>query len=399
MMRIFDIAAKDILQLARDRKVFLFLLIMPVIFTLLFGYASGGFGGSDADARLPVGYLDEDGSWLSCSLHDLLSESQVMRLDEFGWRSLAELEWAVADEKLAAAIVVPSGYGHALLHGKPARLILVADTALPAGMSIESEALTAVIRLESAARIALIVERVASQQIPFDYAFREALSAWEEPPIRVEETTSTAIESGDNNNSALAHTSPGMMLQFAIAGLLTSAQIMVDERKSRSLQRMLTTATPRIDILLGHYLAIFVMIFGQFITLIAFGQLLLKVNYWSAPLATLLVALGAASCIAALGLLIGALAGSEEQAVVFSLVPMFVLAGLGGAWVPLEVAGEAFQVIGHLSPVAWAMDGFKNISIRGLGVEAVLLPCAALAGYAVLFFSLAVWRFSTAGER
>jgi ABC-2 type transport system permease protein len=399
MMRIFDIAAKDVLQLARDRKIFLFLLIMPVIFTSLFGYASGGFGGGDTDPRLPVGYLDEDRSWLSRNLHDLLSESQVIRLDVFGWRSQADLEWAVADEKLAAAIIVPAGYGHALLRGKPTRLILIADTGLPAGMSVESEALTAAIRLDSATRTALILERVAGQQIPFDYTFQEALTAWDEPPIRVEETTSTAIQRDENGRSALAHTSPGMMLQFAIAGLLTSAQIMVAERRSRSLQRLLTTATRRVYILLGHYLAIFVLILGQFLTLITFGQFLLEVNYLNAPLATLLVAFSAALCIAALGLLIGVLARSEEQAVIFSLVPMFVLAGLGGAWVPLEVAGEAFQVIGHLSPVAWAMDGFKNVSIRGLGVDSVLLPSAALVGYAVLFFALATWRFSTIDER
>jgi ABC-2 type transport system permease protein len=75
---------------------------------------------------------------------------------------------------------------------------------------------------------------------------------------------------------------------------------------------------------------------------------------------------------------------------------MFVLSGLGGAWVPLEITGATFQAIGHMSPVAWAMDGFKNISIRGLGLEAAWLPAAALAGYAVLFFAIAAWRFRKA---
>jgi ABC-2 type transport system permease protein len=190
-----------------------------------------------------------------------------------------------------------------------------------------------------------------------------------------------------------------MMLQFAIAGLLTSAQIIVTERKSRSLQRILTTATPRAYILLGHFLTIFLIIAGQFVVLIVFGQLVLKVNYQNAPLATALVAFTSALCIAALGLLIGVLAKSEEQAIIFSLIPMFVLAGLGGAWVPLEFTGSTFQVIGHISPVAWAMDGFKNISIRGLGIDSVLLPATALLGYAILFFSLATWRFARAEER
>jgi ABC-2 type transport system permease protein len=396
MLRILDITLKDLVQLLRDRKIFLFLLIMPMAFTLLFGYAWGGFGGGEADPRLPVGYLDEDGSWVSEGLRGLLSDSEVIRLDMSSGLSQAELESLVADEKLAAAIIVPSGYGHDLLRNKGAKVIVMADTGLPAGMSVESEALTAVIHLDSAIRTAIVMERAAGERVPFKYAYEEALAGWEEPPIQVRETTSSAIADQGNGNQSLAHFAPGTMLQFAIAGLLTSAQVMVSERKSRSLQRMLTTATRRAYILLGHYLTIFSMIFGQFIALILFGQAILKINYQNSPQATVLVAFASALCIAALGLLIGVMAKSEEQAVVFSLIPMFILSGVGGAWVPLEVVGGTFQVIGHVSPVAWAMDAFKSITIRGLGVEAVMVPCAVLGGYAVVFFVLAMWRFGRA---
>jgi ABC-2 type transport system permease protein len=196
---------------------------------------------------------------------------------------------------------------------------------------------------------------------------------------------------------SLAQSSPAMMIQFAIAGLLTAATVIVNERKTRSLQRLLTTSTSRLQILLGHYLAIFTLIFVQFLLLMLFGQLL-HVDYLRVPLATLLVALLTAVCIAAMGLLIGVLAKSDEQAVVFSLVPMFVLSGLGGAWVPLEYTGATFQAIGHVSPVAWALDGFKDIIARGLGFTSVLLPCAALFGYALFFFALALWRFQRVSE-
>jgi ABC-2 type transport system permease protein len=39
------------------------------------------------------------------------------------------------------------------------------------------------------------------------------------------------------------------------------------------------------------------------------------------------------------------------------------------------------------------MDGYQNILIRGLGLEAVWLPALVLLGYALGFFGLAVWRF------
>lgn len=398
MLRIFDIVLKDLQQLTRDFKVFMFFLLMPIVFTFLFGYASGGFGG-DSDGRIPLGYLDQDDTWISHALHDLLADSRLIRLDENPFRSAADLEQMVADGDLPAAVIVPPGYGRAVRQDKTARLHLLADFDHAAWTTIRAEVLTAASRLESAASTATILDEIDPERMSFKYIFRQALAAWQSPPIAVQETTSTAIQKASNERMALSHTSPGMMLQFAIAGLLTAAQIIVTERKSRTLQRLLTTATRRIHVLLGHYLAIFMLIFTQFLLLIVFGQFVFGVAYLRVPNATLLVAFTAALCIAGLGLLIGVLARSEEQAISFSLIPMFVFAGLGGAWMPLEYTGATFQAIGHLSPIAWGMDGFKNICVRGLGFESVLLPSAALVGYALVFFGLAAWRLYATEEK
>ena len=184
-----------------------------------------------------------------------------------------------------------------------------------------------------------------------------------------------------------------MMAQFAIAGLMGAATIIVLERKSRALARLLTTGVSQVEILLGHYLAMFVMIFVQFSLLTLFGQLFLQLNYYQQPLATLSMIIATALFAASLGLLIGTVAKTDNQVVVFSLIPMFVLAGLGGAWVPLEFTPETVQLIGHLSPVAWIMDGFKDILIRGAGLSEVLLSVAVLLGFTVVCLSLAIWRF------
>ena len=394
MIRIFDIAFKDFLQLMRDFKTFMFLLLMPVLFTLLFGYAFGGFG-SGGDERLPVGYLDEDGSAISREILSLLNESEVIRLERFPILDRAGLEAMVADQQLAAALIIPPGYGYGMLHARREKLVLIGDMNSTVGTSIESELLAGVVRLESAVNTAVIFEGLVGEHAPFDYVLEEAIRRWEEPPIRVLETTSSAIAQQDDSSQSLAHSSPGMMLQFAIAGLLTSAQIIISERKNGALQRLLTTATRRIHILAGHWVAIFVLLLLQFAILILFAQVILKINYLREPAATSLVMLASVFCISALGLLIGLLARSEEQGVMLSLIPMVIFSGIGGAWVPLEITGPTFQAIGHLSPVAWAMDGFKNISIRGLGIESVVIPSAALFGYGVLFFLLAAWRIKS----
>jgi len=396
MNRIFDITIKDLTQILRDRKTFMFLLLMPMLFTILFGFAFSGTGKGPADSRLPVGYLDLDNGTYSQPLKNMLTGSTVIRLDEDTTRSETDLNQLVADEKLAAALIVPAGYSQSVQDGTPLKLTFIADPSNPSASTIQGEVMAATNRMMSAIRTAQIVGQTTSAFTP---AFEQALAAWQDPPVQVVSTSSATIKMQDDITLSATHTSPGMMLQFAIAGLIGAATVIVNERKTRSLQRLLTTATSRVHILLGHYLAIFTLIFGQFVLLITFGQLFLHVDYLRIPLATLLVAVAAAACISAMGLLIGVFAKSEEQTVIFVMIPMFVLSGLGGAWMPLEYTGATFQSIGHVSPVAWAMDGFKNIVARGLGFSSVLVPAAALLGYAVLFFILAAWRFRTSEER
>jgi len=147
------------------------------------------------------------------------------------------------------------------------------------------------------------------------------------------------------------------------------------------------------EVLIGHLLALFVVVFLQLAILVGFGSLALGLSYFQAPTATLLLTFMLALWSATLGLLIGVLAKSSEQVTVFALIPMFVFSALGGAWMPLEFTSRTFSTIGHLTPTAWAIDGFKNIIIRGQGLESVLMPAAILLAWTLLFLMLSVWRF------
>jgi ABC-2 type transport system permease protein len=400
--RILSLAQKDLLQNLRDWKAFLFLLIMPVVFTFMFGFAFGAYSGP-VNPRLPVAYLDLDNGASSAQLRNMLETSSVIRLENAAGKTPAGLEKQVEDDKLAAAVIVPAGYSQSLVSAEPMRLALVVNSNGSAGASAQREIQAAASRLAGAARTAQAAAGIYQEQAGFadvearqaflDGVIAKTLAAWNDPPVRLVASSAPGAESASSGGNAFGHLAPAMTVQFAIAGLIGAAGVIVAERRSRALQRMLTTATSRVQILLGHFTAIFVLIFTQFLILIAFGQLFLRLDYLRQPLAVLLISIASAAFVAALGLMIGTLAKTEEQAISFSLIPMFVLAGLGGAWVPLEVTGKAFQTIGHLSPVAWVMDGFENLLVRGLGFNSVLLPVAVLAGYSVLFFAIAAWKF------
>jgi ABC-2 type transport system permease protein len=407
-MRAFDLAAKDLLQMVRDWKSAMFLLGLPIVFTLMFGFAFGGFGGGEEDPRLPVGFVDRDGSHVSASLIALLEESGAVRPVALQGRDAEDdrVDSQVREGDLDAIVIVPPDYGQRLVSEDPVRLAVVVDEGSTAGQTARREIEVAASHLAGAVQAAQLSAQAYTAQVGFAddgarQAFvaeglEQALAAWADPPLKVRETQSGAIVEEEGSvvmQSGFAHTSPSMMVQFAIAGLIGIASILVLERKSGALRRLLTTDISRVEIILGHYLAMVVIILAQFVILIAFGQLALGVDYMRAPLATLLVMVGTALWTASLGLLIGTLAKTEDQIIIFSLIPMFVLAGMGGAWVPLEFTGDTFQAIGHLLPTAWSMDGFENIVIRGLSLESVLLPVAIMLAYAVALFALAAWRF------
>jgi ABC-2 type transport system permease protein len=156
---------------------------------------------------------------------------------------------------------------------------------------------------------------------------------------------------------------------------------------------MMSTSMRAWEIVAGHLLAMFTIVFLQETLLMVFGQLVLGVDYGREPLGTLLISAGLGLWIAAMGLLIGVFAKDDSQVVLYSLMAMFVFSALGGTWFPLEASSGAFAVIGKLMPSAWAMKGYQDILVRGLSGSFTYLPALVLLAYALGFFLMAVWRF------
>jgi ABC-2 type transport system permease protein len=402
-----DLALKDLRQVLRDWKSALFLVIMPVLFTLFFGFVLSPQLSQDASGgtALPVGWMDRsDGSALASSLGHLLSISQSIDTVDLAVEALETLKDRVAEGELAGAIIVPEEFAHAQVDGEWPALTLIADETETSGQTVIQAVELALDRLRGARQMALISADAYNERGGFESPgdrnayLRGGLEAgvafWADPPIRVEvEAAAGDAAMGEGELTGFTQASPGMIVQFAIFGLITSAMVLVLERKSGALSRLMTTPLSKFELIAGHILAMFLIILGQEIVLVALGQIAFGVNYGQEVASIGLMIITLALWGASLGLLIGAVSKSEQGVVMLSLAAMFLFSGLGGAWFPLEVAGESFAAIGHLTPTAWAMDGFQNLVVRGLGFTSVLAPAGMLLAYTIVFLGLAVWRF------
>jgi ABC-2 type transport system permease protein len=401
MNHVLAIVQKDLLQLLRDWKSAFFLVVMPIVFTLMFGFAFSGIGEGGEEA-LPVAFFAGDDSAIADALRTELADAPLLALEEV--ETAGDAENGVADGDYAAGVVVPAAEA-----GAPATPTVFVLAGSSGGTAARVEIDAALRRVYSALDTAARATALRAERLPFEneaertHFYDETLAAarasWAQPPVELAispiGTTEAQLEAESNS---YAHSSPAMMAQFAIAGLMGAAEVMVLERKNRALHRLLTTAVRRGEILLGHFLAVFLMILLQLFLLMVFGQLILGLPYFDKPGATALLAAATALFAASLGLLIGTMARTEEQTIIFSLIPMFVLAALGGAWLPLELMPVDFQRFAIWTPLARVVEGFKDILVRGLGVEAILPAIGVLAAYAVLCLILVVMSFRSEGR-
>lgn len=399
-MKFLDIAAKDLRQTITNWRTPVFMLLMPVVFTIFLGVAFSEQG--NEDPRTPVAIIDSDGGALADAIMNFAESSVVIRVVEPAEQDAAAIARQIEAEDLGAAVFIPAGYSESTFTGQPQASEIVYDDGSQAGQAARSELAAILLRVAGAVEAGQLAAEAREASLPFTSemeraqfvadATQAALADWENPPYTVD-TELTGTLSEDSSYNSFAQSSPGMMIQFSIIGLMGAAGLLVNERKSRALQRILTTPTSRTAIIGGKLLSAFVLVFAQILVLSLFGQFAYGLPYYQHPFAMLLLSTSLALAISALGLLIGVLAPGSESVVVMFLVPMFLLSALGGAWFPLEITPPLMQTIGLIAtPTAWAMTGYQNIILRDLGLESVLLSSGIILIWAGVLFGLVVWR-------
>jgi ABC-2 type transport system permease protein len=394
-MKLLDIALKDLKQIFRDKNSALFLVVMPIVFTLFMGYAyRSGDNGNQTGSKIPL-------AWVEPETKTILGNLLLTRLEDSGNFEIQSMDLDTAQDRLQKGkvdgiLLVPADFDLLVQDDQNPQFTLVTSTDNNKGQALYQILRTPLTQLMSAAEIGRINAELQADDAEFQPAVAFAWEKWAanntSDLILMEKAVVIEEESwfGDNPYN---QASPGIIVQFAIIGLITSAQILVEERKTRTLHRQMTTAMHTWEIISGHLLAMFALVFMQTMLMILFGQLVLHVNYLRVPLGILLLSIALGLWIASMGLLIGVLAKSDNQVVLFSMLAMFILSALGGTWFPIDVAGSTFNSISQIFPSTWAMIGLQNILMRGLDLSSLWRPIIILLVYALGFFLLGIWRF------
>src|SRR5262249_25446586 len=124
---------------------------------------------------------------------------------------------------------------------------------------------------------------------------------------------------------------------------------------------------------------------------------LFGVSFGGSPAGLVLVLGSYAFAVAGLATLLGAVLRTPEQASAIGWIASMVMAAMGGCWWPSEVIPRWLWRAAHVFPTAWAMDALHALFSFGRGLDAVLLPSAALLAFGLLFSVLGARYLSATG--
>mgnify|MGYP001283855246 CR=1 FL=1 len=175
---------------------------------------------------------------------------------------------------------------------------------------------------------------------------------------------------------------------------------MIREREDGSTVRIALIPNTRFMVSLGQILFYTLICMVQFWCMVAVGiwvlpmlglsQLYLGAN----ALALIPVSFAIGFAATAYGYFIGTVFKTINQALPLGAVSVVILSALGGLWVPVELLPSVMQRIAALSPMNWGLDAVNTITLRGGGIQQVLLPILYLVAMGLL-----LWLFSMLYEK
>jgi len=185
---------------------------------------------------------------------------------------------------------------------------------------------------------------------------------------------------------------PGMACVFAIfaAGIVGFA--LFRDHGWHTWERLHASGTGPAAIMAGKLAVPAGLLALQAVVLFGVGVATLDLEVRGSWAAVALVAAAYGAAVLTGGLAVAALASTIQQVNAVTALAAMVLGGIGGGFVPADSLPEWVQPIAPVSPVWWAMEGYRGAIIDGEGVAAALVPVGVLLLVAAAFAAVAVAR-------
>ncbi|MDQ6765689.1 MAG: ABC transporter permease [Verrucomicrobiota bacterium] len=358
---IASVAKKEFLHIFRDRRVLLLLLILPPIFTLVFGHA---FEAGEM-TNVPAVLINHDPSPRSERF-----VNKALADKTFHWHvepTGAQVNTDLLGQHAQAALVIPPGWSEGLANGNP----------LPLQLYLDASDTNIAPQLFGSVQETLGNFQLAERQEMIDALPQEVFDLAAKIPVDVRKQFVSAMEPWSIEKKMLYNPEErfidyvlpgiiGLILQLITVTLM--ACTIAREREAGTLYQLMVTSLRRREIVLGKTLPYLAISIGLILMIVLLAGWHFHVAFYH-PAVLAVICLVFLLCSLGLGLMISAISRTQTQAIQFSvffLLPVFVLSG---AFAPLQQLPTGIRWISELFPLTHFCRAFRLVNLYHAGVR------------------------------
>ena len=337
----------------RDRRTLALLFVAPLVILGLLGYLMRG-----SSTAPTVGIANQDSGPLGAVVAKTLSQSTRISTTTI---SSADGDAKLKDSSLAAYIVFPSDFSQQAQSGNIAPQVHLEGSQPGEDSPVIQSLQQAMIAVASQAPGAGLHFQ---PQITYLYG-------------------GSGLDTLDYFGAAFI----GLVVFFLV--FVVTIVSFLNERSQGTLERLMASPLRRAEIVLGYMLGFTVLALVQAAEVLVFSLAVLKVHNQGGVL--LIFGMEALMAIAAvnLGIFLSMFARSEFQAVQFIPIVIVPQVLLSGVIFPVSLEPQALQVVSNVLPLTYAVNGMRDIMIKGADLtwSSLQLDAGVVAAFCILLIA------------
>jgi ABC-2 type transport system permease protein len=368
--RLASLIRKEFIQILRDPRTLMLVLIIPIMQLILLGYAATN------DVRnVPLAVFDQDRSPSARALLDAYRMADYFRV-AYDVDSESELRLLIDNGLARAGLIIPPDYSQRLQLEGSAQVAFVLDGSDP---TVASTALSAAQLIGQSLATDVMLQRLAKQgrmatlSLPVDVRTQ----VWYNPDL-----------------VSAYFMIPGVigMILFALTSILTATAI-VRERERGTIEQLIVTPIRPWELILGKLLPYVILAFLNTLEVLAIGSWWFKVPIrGDLGLILLLSGLFLMTSLG-IGLLASTVANTQQEAMLTVWMTLLPSIFLSGFFFPLEAMPKLLQWISYLMPLRYYLVIIRALTLKGVGIEAIRGEVIALAVFGLAIMAAAALRF------
>jgi ABC-2 type transport system permease protein len=383
--RIAAVAFKEVRQLLRDHLTLGFVIGVPAVQLLLFGYAI------NQDVRhIKTAVVDYDNTTISRQLVGQLEATQTFRITERPTSEVRARELLKFGD-VQVVVVVPPDYTRKYYRGRGAEISIIVDATDPIqARAVRASAGGLMERHNKRLQSFFISPGEETLRIP-----RQRTSFGTEPELIRSQFLRFAVLSLYNPEMR----TPIFVVPALLGVILTTTMILmtslsiVRERERGSFEFLICTPVRRFELMAGKILPYIVIGFIQILIVVITGLALFSVPVQGSLFHLGIVSLVFIAANLALGLVISSVCSSQFQATELAFFFFLPSVLLSGFMFPFDSMPRPAQWLGEMLPLTHFIRATRGILLRGASITDHFGEVGAMLAFCLAGFIAAIFLF------